>query len=693
LVGVVAALVFLPVPASIEKEFQTRGIAKSDYAFSSNTPIAPFNITRNSDFSIHSQYGSGTAVSPYVIHNLNVSSPGICVLIANTTSHFIIRDCVLASENTEYGYGSLTLMNVANGRVQESFFEGGHFGIAAHQCRNTEFVTNTFEVRRIALLSTQSSDCAFSRNRQAEADLTYPVHIQDGERLSIRGNFFGAAVSEGIRLATSSHCVIENNTVELSSSSTYSLAGYTLRDCTYCDVLDNNAVRFARGVDIREGGDNRVIRNDITACTRGVRITSNSTEITENQVFTYYDGIELMYSYCAHVAHNTIRTGSTDSSGISVAGGRDISVVSNSITMSSVGIRLQGTRESDFVGNLIDNCTDGISFEEDSGPPVSCSILNNTLIGCSFTFDLWNPIGFEQRIEGNTVNGQDMGYFFNKTNEVIEGNRFVQLTLAACENVLVKQATYRGQSTAVSVLFCSDIELSEMNLIGNEVGIHIRSSSQTTLNSVYSASNSIGLHIESSMNSYIYRSHFTRNDYGILIEDSRDIIVYGCEIDANYLSTIVIGADGSTIEGNYIHHNEYGLHLLRTNYATVISNRVYHNAYTGILVNRACEGNRIYGNSLGWNGVNAICGGADNQWDDGVNRGNQWSDYNGEGIYVIDADNVDRYPEILAEDTTTSETGTEHTYNVLNDPLVTLVVALAACAAALNLFKLRQSTA
>jgi parallel beta-helix repeat protein len=693
LIGIAAALVFLPIPSSSRGEFQTgtANIAASDHVFSSNTPVTPFNITRNSDFLIYSQYGAGTAASPYVIQNLNISSPGVCVLIANTTSHFIIRNCILASENTEYGYGSLTLMNLANGRVEGSFFEGGYYGIAAHQCRTTEFADNTFDVRRMVLLSTQSSDCAFSGNSQAEADLIYPIHIQDGERLSIRSNTFGAAISEGIRLATSSHCVIENNTVEMSSSSTYSLSAYTLRDCTYCDVLENSAVGFAVGVDVRGGGHNRAIHNTVTACIRGIRITSNSTEVLENQVSTYFDGVDLMYSYGAHVARNEIRSGSTDSFGISVIGGSDIMVESNGITMSAVGIRLQGTRESQFVSNVIDNCTSGIIFEEDSGPPVSCSILNNTLIGCGFAFDLWNPMGFDQRIEGNTVNGQEMGYFFNRTDEVIEADRFGQLTLAACDNVFVKQATYRGQSTAVSILFCSDVEVSGMSLIGNEVGIHIRSSSQTTLNSVYSASNSIGLYVESSLNSYIYRSHFTRNDYGVLIEDSRDVIIYGCEIDANYLSAIVIGADGSTIEGNYIHHNEYGLHLLRTDYCTVIGNKVHHNAYTGILVNRGCEGNRIYGNSFGWNGVNAVCGGPSNQWDDGVSRGNQWSDFEGEGVYVIDADDADRYPEILAEDTTTSETVTEQTYNVLNDPFVTLAVALAACAAALNLFNLRQS--
>jgi hypothetical protein len=59
-----------------------------------------------------------------------------------------------------------------------------------------------------------------------------------------------------------------------------------------------------------------------------------------------------------------------------------------------------------------------------------------------------------------------------------------------------------------------------------------------------------------------------------------------------------------------------------------------------------CANNRIYENKIGWNGQNAICDGSYNTWDDGVNRGNIWSDYNSTHQYIVPGEGycIDHYP-------------------------------------------------
>jgi hypothetical protein len=78
---------------------------------------------------------------------------------------------------------------------------------------------------------------------------------------------------------------------------------------------------------------------------------------------------------------------------------------------------------------------------------------------------------------------------------------------------------------------------------------------------------------------------------------------------------------------------------------------VLENNEIGILLNRGSRFNRIIANSFGWNSVNAICSGFDNEWDDGIETGNRWSDLGENYVYLIDEDDVDRYPSLLENGT------------------------------------------
>jgi parallel beta-helix repeat protein len=483
------------------------------------------------------------------------------------------------------------------------------------------------------------------------------------------------------------NCTLQNNTAYLSPTSEYSLGAFTLRECDSCVVSDCTARGFAIGVEIVGGEDNRVIHNTLCSTTLGVRVAGNDTYVADNGILALYSGVEIQSSTEVNIVTNNIQNILEDSHGINILAGSEISVESNYISNSGTGIRLQSSTDINLARNRIVDCVTGISIEEDPNPvqpapqPERCNIENNILHGCGFRFDLWSPTSFNHHISGNTVNGQVMGYFFNRTDEVIDGSGFGQLILAVCESVVVTNANFVSQSTALSVQFCSDVEVSDVALFNNEVGIHIRASSQTMLSSVECSESTIGLHVQESLDVYTYRSQFNRNNYGILVEDSPGISIYGCSLSENYLPAVIIGAHGGVIESNNIENNEYGLHLLRTNQAFITGNRIRYNSETGIVLNRASDGNRIYGNQIGWNGINAICGGQDNHWDDGTSHGNLWSDLGSSQHYEIDEDDVDRYPQLLLGNSSTAASETEPvgTYSPLDDPFLTLLAAISSC--------------
>ena len=96
-----------------------------------------------------------------------------------------------------------------------------------------------------------------------------------------------------------------------------------------------------------------------------------------------------------------------------------------------------------------------------------------------------------------------------------------------------------------------------------------------------------------------------------------------------------------------MHNNAIGIHLDNSTDCNIVDNLVYNNSVCGIFIKSFCSRNRVFGNKIGWNGVNARCDGANNSWDDGVSRGNSWSDYYFDQ-YIVPGEGqcIDHYPSL-----------------------------------------------
>jgi len=137
-------------------------------------------------------------------------------------------------------------------------------------------------------------------------------------------------------------------------------------------------------------------------------------------------------------------------------------------------------------------------------------------------------------------------------------------------------------------------------------------------------------------NMTIKNNIISHNNYGIWLDKSRIINISCNDIKNNIQGIAMEGAFHNTIYGNHIMNNGKGINFIQ--YASW--NTIFHNNF--------------FNNS--WHALGGF-GSTGNVWDNGYSSGgNCWSDYdgtdlNGDGVgdtlYVIDADNKDRYPLIF----------------------------------------------
>lgn len=120
--------------------------------------------------------------------------------------------------------------------------------------------------------------------------------------------------------------------------------------------------------------------------------------------------------------------------------------------------------------------------------------------------------------------------------------------------------------------------------------------------------------------------------YGISITGSSNII-FGNTISETKGDAIhlIVGVSKNVIAGNQIIGNRVGVHTIyMMSQGGAEGNLIYNNNFIGNTQN-------VYNEAVVTTAVSV------NFWDNGK-EGNYWSDYNGQGTYVIDKSNVDNHP-------------------------------------------------
>lgn len=643
------------------------------------TSHSPFNITSNSDFETQSWPGEGTSANPYLISGLNItSSSPVCILIANTTSYFTITDCWLSSQENDWGQGIITIENVIHGLVEDNEFAAGYIAISVEDSSSCSFVGNAIGTSLMGFLAYNLNNSEFSGNTQTSESMGYPVHIEDGNNLIIRSNFFQDCAYEGIGLTSCTDCLLEDNTIT-GLDLHLGQYGFAIRNSRQCTIVRNTVTGCGTGIDITNGELHTISDNYIQLCFGGVMLRGNNdTIINDNEITSIGYCVSLMGSFRNVVQSNELRS-TSQGNGIEVDGGENSNITENIFNQHDSGVRILGTTNIRVSNNNFSNCFTAILLEENAyigqdGPPIDCKIIDNNFGNSGIRFSISNPAFMDYEITGNLVNGRQFAYLYEATNMDIDGRNYGRIILVSCEDVSITG----GLLDELLVMFSSNCEISGVSIVNRTDGIYIRYSNQIVIGYSELVGNDVGVRVEWSNFCLVIRTTAYNNGHGILLDSSPNSTIYDCDIYDNEYGMVLIGADQSNIESNRIYRNTQGIYLLRTSEAYIGNNEVLDNYGIGLLLNRGSRFNRIIANSFGWNSVNAMCSGFDNVWDDGVNSGNRWSDLDGAIVYVIDEDDMDRFPSLLGDGNTTtiptSTTTETNSTNLFNNGTVLIIV-------------------
>ncbi len=724
LLVVVLSLSFMISISMVDVMKTTENTGKQSMYELSYDSHTPFNITSNIDFETQGWPGNGSAIDPYLIQNLNITSANsTCIWIANTTSHFIIEDCLFTSPLLEYAYPQqicpITLTNVSNGMIESNYIVDSFAAISGYRLSNCSISDNILSVSSSGIHVTFSNSTVISNNTQGYEPCMYGMRVDYCRNSTISLNEFKNITAIGMTASRNYDVhIIENSFSASTSESSYTWIGIQTWGEESCTIQKNILSNFRfSGIDV-DGHNNIIQNNNITSCQTGIHVSTNSSTITGNRISGSFRAIEMVQANYTKVHGNFIigQNGHYDN-GIVMHHGHDCDIYSNAVSHVGYGIVLQGSSRFNVSGNSVTDGRYGFVFGWYSnwglpnGPFLDCDIANNAFDsgGVYLSTENYESWEFDTiRFVGNTVHGEPIGLFAHLDQETIDGNSFGQLLLVSCNGITISGGDFQdissdimydeyletGDASAIKLVNCTMCDLVNINFYNNTIGVTLLDSVQCSISGGIGHYNSrAAISISHSEDIDIANVDIRNSLRGIDLSWSYDCSISNClvrdneegiylrigmnctlshntiyqNIDGIYLDD----SDGSEICGNTVYSNERGVLLNSSSDCLITHNNIYNNTGVGICLDTTSNRNEIYNNTFAYNTPNAICEGSLNHWDNQVDTGNWWSDYSGEGAYIIDENDQDNFPIISA---TTTTNGTIPNLPWFFDPLLIGIV-------------------
>ena len=410
---------------------------------------------------------------------------------------------------------------------------------------------------------------------------------------------------------------------------------------------------------VRETDDYYIIRNCrfIASTYASIWVLNASNCLVEDCEFVKCE-FDIYASNNCIVRDSTFRDGDwTGAAGVQLFYSVNCSVINNIAYSCFTGIQVTASNETLVSSNLVYDNIYGIELFFDN----STRLLNNQLYNNGLHvrldymgmwargFHWYQYVGAELICIGNYVNDKPLMFYQDLTTEAIDASQFGQLILQNCSSVTVRNGIFSNTTYGMQFLFCDDISIRDVIATNySRVGIDLFfTNSSSIVNCSAIDGDWWGIHADVCRNITIEESHVEGNLVGLYLGSCDNCTISNNTIERNEKGIYHSYSHNSTLIGNSLRENDYGFYFYNSKQNLVINNTILYNTQYGIYLDSYSFGNRIYGNSIGWNGrYNAYSGGS-NYFDDGVGIGNFWSDYDGSGIYEVYLFDEDNYPSIL----------------------------------------------
>jgi len=616
-------------------------LEESSFVYSEHDPIV---ISSNEDFESQGWPGTGIESNPYLIEGLNITSDGICVNISDTTSHFIITNCIITSD-TPSDKNGIHIQNVTHGVVRDSIIEWHGHGLYLNSSAGFVLINNTANQNSIDGFYIDHSDHCILRENVVDYDyggLANGFVIFYSSNCSIIDCDASWLPNNGFFLTDSMNCQVINCTANYNSdygfmirrSNNCTLSGNTANNnleigfyfyysdnCTaMCNIVNNNsengfylfesngclleeneAYSNKQAIFIDFSFDCNMTKNIMYGCETGVIVQySNQISFSNNQILdNTLNGVHIYYSENCTLANNNASINGVN--GFYIVSSSFIDLITNFVTLNGQdGIRFEMTNDSQLIMNsLLNNSESGAFFYSS---PNRCGIINNSIL-----FNKWGLFlqeSPETNISYNYLYENIRGglVLWGSSYCSINQNRFerdgIYIVDAGPESSW--NHTFTGNTVNEKpigyFLGESDLEMDG----GAFSQIIIASSNNVTIRNGTFDDGDRGVQIGFSTNCTIINSTANGNTVGIWLYQSEFCNVINCTIEDNTergvsaYSNLNFSLKESTLRGN----DYYTVLLFGSQNAKVISNYIVDNLGDGIHIPAECNGSEIINNTI-----------------------------------------------------------------------------------------------
>ena len=349
--------------------------------------------------------------------------------------------------------------------------------------------------------------------------------------------------------------------------------------------------------------------------------------------------------------------------GITLGNVKNCFIAGNILTGNRRGIGLFGASNNSVSGNILTNNLEGIVLSESSNNSVSGNKITGSHIGFSCGDSFNNVIS-----ENNITNNEDGIELWFSSKNVIQENNITENTEYGIKLYWSFNNTLRGNRIADS--------LYNFDVYGNLTELVNDVDSSNTVNDkpIYYWINKADMTVPIDAGYVVLINctciavqnlNLTNNGQGVLLAYTTNSTITKNNITNNEEGIQLLGSTNNSISGNNIISNWAGIDLNDSNNNIISGNNITNNQ--GAVGLCEASDNRFYHNNFIENiGLIVIPIGdyepSKNFWDDGVGKGNYWSDYTdvdqysgpyqnetgSDGIwdtpYEMDEDNIDHYP-------------------------------------------------